>query len=69
MLQVSQLAGQKKELMARLQRDIPGEVKRMRQLQRENSEVLYMHHYMQATVVGGDRHPYMLATVVGATSC
>lgn len=36
--ELAQLVDEKKELMVRSQRDIPAEVKRMRQLQRENSE-------------------------------
>ena len=38
--QLSQLMAERRDLLARTQRDLPAEVKKLRQLQRENAEVL-----------------------------
>ena len=38
--QVSKLLAEKRDLVARTQRDLPAEMKKLRQLQRENAEVL-----------------------------
>ena len=41
--QLSKLLVEKRDLVARTQRDLPAEIKKLRQLQRENAEVLVCH--------------------------